>query len=154
MPNLIAAMTKPRSTLVASRTAPTNASSPLTVGAMAEGRFLGDVNEERTRHSIRSIDSGLGESDDPTQVDKEGGTDVSLWCGGVVCGRGQRGMMTVYLLVCVHSFMCVCVCVCARAGSFQLHDASISAPACVPASSQFSLQAQASQGWLQLPANL
>jgi len=96
MPNL-AAMSKPRSTLITSRTAPTNASSPPTVGGAAEGgvRFLGELNEERTRHSIRSIDSGLGESDDPTQVDKEGGADVSSWwrCGVGLVGRAKEGVM-------------------------------------------------------------
>ena len=41
-------------------------------------RFLAEHSEERTRHSIRSIDSGLGESDDPTQVDKDSVPEVSM----------------------------------------------------------------------------
>ena len=44
-----------------------------------EGRILADQGEEeRTRHSIRSIDSGLGESDDPTQVDRDSMVEVYI----------------------------------------------------------------------------
>lgn len=56
--------------------ASTSSRMPSSMGGGGGARFLAEHNNERTRHSIRSIDSGLGESDDPTQVDKDSVSEV------------------------------------------------------------------------------
>ncbi len=77
MPNL--ALAKQAMSSLASTSVRASASAGASGGAEGGGvGLLGELNEEqRTRHSIRSIDSGLGESDDPTQVDKDNGVEAS-----------------------------------------------------------------------------
>ena len=56
-----------------------NSAQLLTASSSSAGaRFLTEHREEQTRHSIRSIDSGLGESDDPTQVDRDSTSEVGV----------------------------------------------------------------------------
>ena len=83
MPNIATCKLGQSSLASTASRAPTTAAaahSPPGGGAGGGVRFLAEHNEERTRHSIRSIDSGLGESDDPTQVDKDTVPEVCGKC--------------------------------------------------------------------------
>ena len=72
-------------------------------GVSSETIFLGDHSE--VRHSIRSIDSGLGESDDPTQVDKVSVSEVYSWRSSY-----NNGATDIYMHIYMHVYMCTTTC--------------------------------------------